>query len=255
MRYYSLAIPYSESLQFLILYLIIMFHWFSTFIYIETYSSHGLYSTAAQHNSLHSLLYIPDDGTVWPKHVLSWHGNLDQVVIRPIITVAALEDCTEHVQNGSKSFNWLVQCTLEYVRNFVTFLSLQKLFDLRSSVFSAQVTTVRFIRREWFTLTDFLVTLYIKKWLRCVCKQNIGDRQQGVLFLLACKSGEGGGGLLIARCTPACLVTAVRYKSGIICPLWIKLLTRAATFLSFVYMSSIDIRNVCSIAHCPHILF
>jgi hypothetical protein len=33
-------------------------------------------------------------------------------MIRPIITVAALEDYIEYVQDGSKSFNWLVRCAL-----------------------------------------------------------------------------------------------------------------------------------------------
>jgi hypothetical protein len=43
---------------------------------------------------------------------------------------------------AQKSVNWLVKCTLEYVRNFYYLLILQKCLEIRYSTFNAQLITL-----------------------------------------------------------------------------------------------------------------
>jgi hypothetical protein len=49
---------------------------------------------------------------------------------------------SEEIQMAQKSVKWLVKCTPKYVRNFFYYLlNLQKLFEMRSSVFNTEFST------------------------------------------------------------------------------------------------------------------
>jgi hypothetical protein len=80
--------------------------------------------------------------------------------------------------------NWLIKCTLKYFRNILyDLLNLKKLFEMRSSVFVAQLKTLCYrprnllaglylnmpvSTREYFGLTDFWATLYDLKLMLSV---------------------------------------------------------------------------------------
>jgi hypothetical protein len=52
------------------------------------YGPRQLYNSTVEHKNVRKSPYTPDDGPVWPKHIINLHGGTEYVLFRLIFCTA-----------------------------------------------------------------------------------------------------------------------------------------------------------------------